>query len=231
MSLFSLFILNKFRHQLNSSFQSNSFNYYDDDIPDDYNDNIYSLTERNYELLNYRNSCKIRMQNEEKFSNNLFSMRNKLAKFKNDIRESELEFDNTRKKYEYEEDIQAKKYASDLVDIIKKKQIEELKKKKYLENLDSEINNENEKIKKKLETKKLNKKLKQNELLKEMENENKIKLLKYKKEKEIEKEEKEREYQLKKLNFENENEIQLNDLKNKSNLADKLLYLFKNKFI
>ena len=56
MSLFSLFILNKFRHQLNSSFQSNSFNYYDDDIPDDYNDNIFSLTERNNELLNYRNS-------------------------------------------------------------------------------------------------------------------------------------------------------------------------------
>ena len=86
------------------------------------------------------------MQNEEKFGNNLFSMRNKLAKFKNEIRESELEYDNTRKKYEYEEDIQAKKYASDLVDIIKKKQIEELKKKKYLEYLDSEINNENEKI-------------------------------------------------------------------------------------
>lgn len=48
------------------------------------------------------------MQNKEKFSNNLFSMRNKLAKFKNEIRESELEYDNTRKKYEYEEDIQAK---------------------------------------------------------------------------------------------------------------------------
>ena len=155
MSLFSLFILNKFRHQLNSSLQSNSFNYYDDDIPDDYNDNIYSLTERNYELLNYRNSCKIRMQNEENFCNNLFSMRNKLAKFKNDIRESEIEYDNTRKKYEYEEDIQAKKYASDLVDNIKKKQIEELKKKKYLEYLDSEINNENEKIKKKIGNQKI----------------------------------------------------------------------------
>lgn len=229
--MFPLFALNIFRNKLNPSFLSNSFNCYDDDDDDDYNDNIYSLTERNNELLNYRNSCDISMKNEENFIDNLYSMRNKLAKFKNDIRESELEYDNTRRKYEYEEDIQAKKYASDLVDIIRKKQNEELKKKKYLEYLDSEINNENEKIKKKLETKKINKRLKQNELLKEMENENKIKLLKYKKKKEIEKEEKEREFQLKKVNFENENEIQLNNLKNKSNLADKLLYLFKNKYI
>ena len=68
-------------------------------------------------------------------------------------------------------------------------------------------------------------------MLKEMENENNIKLLKYKKTNEIEKEEKQRLFELKKRNFDNENEIELNNLKNKSEMADKLLYLFKNKFI
>jgi hypothetical protein len=82
-----------------------------------------------------------------------------------------------------------------------------------------------------METKNIMKRTKQAEILRKMENENKIKLLKYKKEKEIEKEEKQRQFELKQKYIEIEEEIELNELKNKSEIADKLLFLFQNKYI
>jgi hypothetical protein len=230
MSLFNLFSLLELKRQINSNpFHLN--NNYDDEEYNNYNDNIYSLTERNNSLINYRNSCDIRMQKEKNDIKDLYTFRNKVTKFNNEINETKLELFNTLKQYDNELKIQAKKNALDLVDIIKKKQNEELEKEKYLQYLDQQINNENEKYNKKQEKKNLQKRLKQKEMIREMENENNIKLLKYKQKKEIEKEEKQKEFELKKKNFDNENEIELNKLKNKSEMADKLMYLFKNEFI
>ena len=230
MSLFNLFSLLELKRQINSNpFHLN--NNYDDEEYNNYNDNIYSLTERNNSLINYRNSCDIRMQKEKNDIKDLYTFRNKVTKFNNEINETKLELFNTLKQYDNELKIQAKKNDLDLVDIIKKKQNEELEKEKYLQYLDQQINNENEKYNKKQEKKNLQKRLKQKEMIREMENENNIKLLKYKQKKEIEKEEKQKEFELKKKNFDNENEIELNKLKNKSEMADKLMYLFKNEFI
>ena len=230
MSLFNLLSLLELKRQINSNpFHLN--NNYDDEEDNNYNDNIYSLTERNNNFLNYRKSCDIRMQKEKNDMNDLYTFRNKVTKFNNEIKETKLELFNTIKQYDNELKMQTKKNALDLFDIIRKKQNEELEKEKYLQYLEQQINNENEKYNKKQENKNIRKRLKQNEMIREMENENNIKLLKYKQKKEIEKEEKQNEFELKKKNFDNENEIELNNLKNKSEMADKLMYLFKNEFI
>ena len=210
-------------------FNSNPFFYNNDDFFED--DNIHSLTERNASLMNYRNSNISRMNQEKENMEDFFSFRNKLKEFDNEVKESILELSNIHKQCENERKIQVGKYVTDLVDILMKKKNEELKKENYIKQLELQIKNEKEKNKKLMETKSIMKRTKQAEILRKMENENKIKLLKYKKEKEIEKEEKQKQLELKQKYIENEEEIELNELKNKSEIADKLLFLFQNKCI
>lgn len=60
MALFNLLSLLELKRQLNSNpFHLNDIN--DDENDNNYDDNIYSLTERNNSLYNYRNSCDTRM--------------------------------------------------------------------------------------------------------------------------------------------------------------------------
>ena len=213
-------------------FNSNPFFYNNDDFfEDDIDDNIHSLTERNASLMNYRNSNISRMNQEKENMEDYFSFRNKLQELDNEVKESILELSNIHKQCENERKIQVGKYVTDLVDILMKKKNEELKKENYIKQLELQIKNEKEKNKKLMETKNIMKRTKQAEILRKMENENKIKLLKYKKEKEIEKEEKQKQLELKQKYIENEEEIELNELKNKSEIADKLLFLFQNKCI
>lgn len=213
-------------------FNSNPFFYNNDDFfEDDIDDNIHSLTERNASLMNYRNSNISRMNQEKENMEDFFSFRNKLKEFDNEVKESILELSNIHKQCENQRKIQVGKYVTDLVDILVKKKNEELKKENYIKQLELQIKNEKEKNKKLMETKNIMKRTKQAEILRKMENENKIKLLKYKKEKEIEKEEKQKQLELKQKYIENEEEIELNELKNKSEIADKLLFLFQNKCI
>jgi hypothetical protein len=213
-------------------FNSNPFFYNNDDFfEDDIDDNIHSLTERNASLMNYRNSNISRMNQEKENMEDFFSFRNKLQELDNEVKESILELSNIHKQCENERKIQVGKYVTDLVDILMKKKNEELKKENYIKQLELQIKNEKEKNKKLMETKNIMKRTKQAEILRKMENENKIKLLKYKKEKEIEKEEKQKQLELKQKYIENEEEIELNELKNKSEIADKLLFLFQNKCI
>ena len=213
-------------------FNSNPFFYNNDDFfEDDIDDNIHSLTERNASLMNYRNSNILRMNQEKKSMQDFFSFMNKLLELDNEVKESILELSNIHKQCENERKIQVGKYVTDLVDILMKKKNEELKKENYIKQLELQIKNEKEKNKKLMETKNIMKRTKQAEILRKMENENKIKLLKYKKEKEIEKEEKQKQLELKQKYIENEEEIELNELKNKSEIADKLLFLFQNKCI
>ena len=213
-------------------FNSNPFFYNNDDFfEDDIDDNIHSLTERNASLMNYRNSNISRMNQEKENMEDFFSFRNKLKEFDNEVKESILELSNIHKQCENQRKIQVGKYVTDLVDILVKKKNEELKKENYIKQLELQIKNEKEKNKKLMETKNIMKRTKQAEILRKMENENKIKLLKYKKEKEIEKEEKQKQLELKQKYIENEEEIELNEIKNKSEIADKLLFLFQNKCI
>ena len=215
-----------------NSFNLNPFFISNDDFfEDDIDNNIHSLTERNASLMNYRNSNIFRMNQEKQSLEDFLSFRNKLQELDNEVKESILELSNIHKQCETERKIQVGKYVTDLVDILMKKKNEELKKENYIKQLELQIKNEKEKNKKLMETKNIMKRTKQAEILRKMENENKIKLLKYKKEKEIEKEEKQRQFELKQKYIEIEEEIELNELKNKSEIADKLLFLFQNKCI
>ena len=216
---------------LRNMFNPNPFFYNNDFSEDDYDDNIYSLTQRNENLINVRNSNIERMNEEQTNLDNFYSYNNKLRELDIEVKESIYELSNVYKQCENEKKVQIEKYKSDLIDIIRQKKKEELKKENYLKKLEMQIANEKEKNKKLIEAKKLRKRAKQNEMLRQMENENKIKLLKYEKEKEMKKEEMQKQFELKQKKIENEDEIELNELKNKSELADKLIYLFDNKYI
>ena len=216
---------------LRNMFNPNPFFYNNDFSEDDYDDNIYSLTQRNENLINVRNSNIERMNEEQTNLDNFYSYNNKLRELDIEVKESIYELSNVYKQCENEKKVQIEKYKSDLIDIIRQKKKEELKKENYLKKLEMQIANEKEKNKKLIEAKKLRKRAKQNEMLRQMENENKIQLLKYEKEKEMKKEEMQKQFELKQKKIENEDEIELNELKNKSELADKLIYLFDNKYI
>ena len=216
---------------LRNMFNPNPFFYNNDFSEDDYDDNIYSLTQRNENLINVRNSNTERMNEEQTNLDNFYSYNNKLRELDIEVKESIYELSNVYKQCENEKKVQIEKYKSDLIDIIRQKKKEELKKENYLKKLEMQIANEKEKNKKLIEAKKLRKRAKQNEMLRQMENENKIQLLKYEKEKEMKKEEMQKQFELRQKKIETEDEIELNELKNKSELADKLIYLFDNKYI
>ena len=216
----------------NKTFNPNPFLLGSNDYYNDYDDdNIYSLTESNKNLINYRNSYISGMDKEKRDKDNYLTFRNKLEELNNTKKEAILELYNMHKNYQNQKKIQTINFISDLDNILKKKKNEELKKENYLKQLELEINHEKEKNKKLMEAKHIRKKAKQNEMIKKMEKESNIKLLNYKKAKEIEKEEKLKQYELEKKNFENEGEIEINNLKIKSEIADKLFVLFKNKYI
>jgi hypothetical protein len=70
--------------------------------------------------------------------------------------------------------------------------------------------------------------LKKKEELFKITNEYKIKLIKYKNEKELENQKKENEYIIKKAQFEASKKIELEDLKNKAEFVQKLMFMMKN---
>ena len=88
-------------------------------------------------------------------------------------------------------------------------------------NLKKEIDELNIKNKEEIE-------LKKNEKLYELKNIYKIKLIKYKNMKELEKKRKEKDLFIKQKEFEAQKEIEFNEMKNKSELVEKIIIMFKN---
>ena len=172
----------------NKIFYPNPFVLGNNDYDNDYDDdNIYSLTESNKNLINYRNSYISGMDKEKRDMDNYLTFRNKLEELNNTKKRSNFRIIWYAKKIWKPKKIQTINFISDLDNILKKKRNEELKKENYLEQLELEINHEKEKNKKLMEAKHIRKKAKQNEMIKKMEKESNIKLLNYKKAKEIEK--------------------------------------------
>ena len=129
----------------NKTFNPNPFllgnnNYYND--YDD--DNIYSLTESNKNIMNYRNSYISGMDKEKRDKDNYSTFRNKLEEL-NDNEKEAMWYD---KKIWKPKKIQTINFISDKDNILKKKKNEELKKENYLKQLELEINHEKEKNKK-----------------------------------------------------------------------------------
>jgi hypothetical protein len=103
-----------------------------------------------------------------------------------------------------------------------------LKFKNQVERLDLDISYLNQEINKLKE--KFNEEidLKKKEEMFKISNEYKIKLIKYKNSIELENQRKQNEYLIKKTKFEAQKKIELEDLKNKSEFVQKLMFMMKN---
>ena len=85
----------------NKTFNPNPFVLGNNDYDNDYDDdNIYSLTESNKNLINYRNSYISGMDKEKRDMDNYLTFRNKLEELNNTKKEAILELYNMQKKYE-----------------------------------------------------------------------------------------------------------------------------------
>ena len=143
-----------------------------------------------------------------------------------DLNRKEIEY--KKKQYSNEEEVK-KKYYENLINNLKKK-LENDKLKLECElnqingdifNLKKEIDELNIKNKEEIE-------LKKNEKLYELKNIYEIKLIKYKNMKELEKKRKEKDLFIKQKEFEAQKEIEFNEMKNKSELVEKIIIMFKN---
>jgi hypothetical protein len=85
----------------NKTFNQNPFLLGRNDYYNDYDDdNIYSLTESNKNLINYRNSYISGMDKEKRDIDDYLTFRNKLEELNNTKKEAILELYNMQKKYE-----------------------------------------------------------------------------------------------------------------------------------
>ena len=151
-----------------------------------------------------------------------------LEKQINDLKATtDMEYKNTVEKYKNEEEIKSLEYDNEIENIKKSSEINTVQNEKELKLLDEDISNlkvEIEQLKiryeKEVDYKKKNK-------LNEIKNEYKLKLIKYQNKKEKEKEKREADWEIKKKEFNCQKELEINDMKNKSLLAQKLMLIFK----
>jgi hypothetical protein len=165
-------------------------------------------TEREIINSNYRN------KNLEKNINNLKTI-------------SKTKYENTEQKYKAEEETASLEYENKIQSIIKSSEIDKIQNDNLLNLLDIDISNL------KLEIDKLKDKFvkevdyKKKNILNEIKNEYKLKLIKFQNLKEKEKEKREAEMEIEKKEFETQKELEINDMKNKSLLAQQLMIIFK----
>jgi hypothetical protein len=165
-------------------------------------------TEREIINSNYRN------KNLEKNINNLKTI-------------SKTKYENTEQKYKAEEETASLEYENKIQSIIKSSEIDKIQNDNLLNLLDIDISNL------KLEIDKLKDKFvkevdyKKKNILNEIKNEYKLKLIKFQNLKEKEKEKREAEMEIGKKEFETQKELEINDMKNKSLLAQQLMIIFK----
>ena len=143
-----------------------------------------------------------------------------------DLNQKELEY--KKKQYSNEEEVK-KQYYENLINNLKKElQNDKLKIECELNQINEDISN----LKKEIDELNIKNKeeieLKKNEKLFELKNMYKIKLIKYKNMKELEKKRKEKDLFIKQKEFEAQKEIEFNEMKNKSELVEKIITMFKN---
>lgn len=151
-----------------------------------------------------------------------------LEKQINDLKTTtNIEYKNIEEKYKNEEEIKSLENENEIENIKKSSEINTVQNEKELKLLDVDISNlkiEIEQLKiryeKEVDYKKKNK-------LNEIKNEYKLKLIKYQNKKEKEKEKREADWEIKRKEFNCQKELEINDMKNKSLLAQQLMSIFK----
>ena len=203
-------------HYNNSSCFSRYNNYYNE---------FCSISDLLTEYRNLYNSF-------EPMKNNIISRYNDIEYKKNELENNrkkyEKEFNNLEEKLRKEKEINHQQNENQLIQAKNKYDNEELYFKNLVERLDMDISNLNQEISKLNE--KFNEEidLKKKEVLFKIANEYKLKLIQYKNSKELENQRKENEYLIKKTKFEAQKKIELEDLKNKSEFVQKLMFMMKN---
>ena len=205
------------RHYKNSSCFSTSSNYY-------YNE----FCSKRDLLLEYRNLYTI----FELMKNDIISTYNDIEYKKNELENNrknyEKQFNNLEEKLAKEKEINHQQNENQLIQAKNNYDNEELYFKNLVERLDMDISNLNQEISKLNE--KFNEEidLKKKEVLFKIANEYKLKLIQYKNSKELENQRKQNEYLIKKAQFKAKKKIELEDLKNKSEFVQKLMFMMKN---
>ena len=168
----------------------------------------------------------------EPMKNNIISRYNDIEYKKNELENNrkiyEKQFNNLEEKLTKEKEINHQQNENQLIQAKNNYDNEELYFKNLVERLDMDISNLNQEISKLNE--KFNEEidLKKKEVLFKIANEYKLKLIQYKNSKELENQRKENEYLIKKAQFEAKKKIELEDLKNKSEFVQKLMFMMKN---
>ena len=157
--------------------------------------------------------------------NNIEYKKNELE---NNRKQYEKEFNNLKEKLTKEKEINHQQNENQLIQAKNNYDNKEMKFKNLVDSLDMNISNLNQEINKLNE--KFNEEidLKKKEELFKIANEYKLKLIQYKNSKELENQRKQNEYLIKKAQFKAKKKIELEDLKNKSEFVQKLMFMMKN---
>ena len=190
----------------------------------EYND--YKLKKDNlYECKN----CYERMKNTESDIIKIYYDKNTSEKELNNLKiTNEKELENLNNKFFSLENINVNEKEKILNDYINNYNYYELKNNNELKQLDKDISNLKKEINDAKERLDNELDLKKKEELFKLSNDYKIKLLQYENKKKLEKQEKEKELFIQKKKFEADKEVELNELKNKSELVKKIISIYKN---
>ena len=211
-------------------FLNKTFSFYDNDYDffnnDQHDFDLFCLKHENNFLNNFKNIRKNQMDEENKFVSNLYSCRNKIMQRAYQNNEKKKKILDELEHQKNEKNIEIEKYNYELNDILDKKENEKLKKKNYSTRLNQEIENQKKLIDKKKEQKLINKRAMQKKFINDVENNAKVELIKYKKDKILEKENQIKKYLLDKNKLKIKTNLEINDLKHKSEMVPRLMLYF-----
>jgi len=193
-----------------------------------FNGDVYTVFNSKREDLRICRNCYNEVINIEIQLIDRNNKKQNLEKQINDLKTTtNIEYKNIEEKYKNEEEIKSLENENEIENIKKSSEINTVQNEKELKLLDVEISNlklEIEQLKiryeKEVDYKKKNK-------LNEIKNEYKLKLIKYQNKKEKEKEKREADWEIKRKEFNCQKELEINDMKNKSLLAQQLMSIFK----
>jgi hypothetical protein len=194
-----------------------------------FNDYVYHTFCNKRDVLSNCRNC---YDNLNRVKNELIDYDYKIKNLEQEIQNlqirNEKRIENTKDNYRYEENEKSQEYDNEIERLVHIKENYEKDKENKLKLLDQDISNlkiEIDKLKSKYENEVDYKK---KYILNEITNEYKIKLIKYQNEKEKEKEKIIAEKEIRKAEFESQKEYEINEMKNKALMTQKLIVIFKN---
>ena len=190
-------------------------------------DEYFSFDSNRHNLNRIKNCFDGLDTTENKIINQNNIKNNKERELDNLIQTTNEKFENEKKRLDNEEEIHRRENERNLEQIKNEYESNQLKKNNELKNIQQDILNLKEEITKLNEKFNLELDLKKKEVINKISNNYQIKLLQYENEKKLEKQKIEKEAIIEKTQFEANKEIEFNELKNKAELTQKIIMMFK----